>query len=396
GGATTSQVHTAVKIAPNYPHPVVYVSDASRAVGVVGKLASDEHRDEYVREISERYAKVRERRANQTENVRRAPIKRARDNRLTINFTEAPPVRPDFVGTKVLAAYNLAELRRYIDWGPFFRTWQLAGAFPALLDDEVIGPHARELYDDANTMLDQIIQGRWLEARAIFGIFPANRTGDDIQIFTDEARTEVRAVIHSLRQQNDKPPGRPNMALADYIAPAGTEDWIGAFAVTTGIGIEERAAAFQAAGDDYSSIMLKALADRLAEAFAERLHQRVRTDYWAYNSQEDLTNEQLIKGEYQGIRPAPGYPACPDHTEKPTIFELLNVTERIGIELTEGMAMTPTAAVSGLYFSHPQAKYFGVGKLMVDQVRDYAQRKGWTIEQAERWLAPNLAYEPTS
>ena len=394
GGATTSKVHTAVKIAPGYDHPVVYVPDASRAVGVVGKLASADMRDDYTRDLREEYERIRIKRANRTENVRRAPIKRARSNRLKINFAEQPPPAPDFIGTKVLTAYSLDELRRYIDWGPFFRTWQLAGPFPKILDDAVVGAQARELYDDANAMLDQIVRGRWLEARAVFGIFPANRDGDDIHIFADRERTQRKATIHTLRQQNDKPPGRPNLALADYIAPAGTDDWIGAFAVTAGVGITERVAAFQAANDDYNAIMLKALADRLAEAFAERLHQRIRTDYWAYAGSEDFSNAQLISEDYQGIRPAPGYPACPDHTEKPTIFSLLGVPERIGVTLTESMAMDPGASVSGLYFSHPQAKYFGVGKLMPDQVHDYAARKGWSVAKAERWLAPNLAYDP--
>ena len=389
GGATTSQVHTAVKIAPKYDAPVVYVTDASRAVGVVGRLSSEDQRAAYIAEVAAKYEDIRVRRAGQQENVRRVSLARAQANRLQIDWAAAPPPRPDFVGSKVLAAYSLEELARYIDWSPFFRTWELAGSFPRILEDAVVGPHAQELYRDAQAMLEKIIQGRWLEARAVFGIFPANRVGDDIEIYRDEQRTEVRAVIHTLRQQNDKPPGRPNLALADYIAPQGTPDWVGAFAVTAGIGMQERVAAFEARGDDYSAIMLKALADRLAEAFAERLHQRVRTDYWAYAPKEDLNNEQLIAEGYQGIRPAPGYPACPDHTEKPTIFSLLDVTARIGLELTEGMAMTPAAAVSGLYFAHPEAKYFGLGKILPDQVEDYARRKGWELATAERWLAPN-------
>ncbi|MEL6343307.1 MAG: methionine synthase [Myxococcota bacterium] len=397
GGATTSQIHTAVKIEPNYDHPVIYVTDASRAVGVVTRLASEEQKAGYAKEIADHYEHLRVKRASQARVIKRAPIARARSNRLKIDWEAQPPVKPDFIGSKVLNAYNLEELARYIDWGPFFRTWELAGPFPKILDDEIVGVQARELYADAQEMLAQIIRGRWLEARAVFGIFPANAAGDDIEVYADADRTQVRATFHSLRQQNLKSSGRPNLALADYIAPkdSGHPDWIGGFAVTAGIGIEKRVARFEAQGDDYRAIMLKALADRLAEAFAERLHQRIRTDYWAYAGVEDFTNAQLIAEQYQGIRPAPGYPACPDHTQKPILFELLNVTERIGVRLTEGMAMTPAAAVSGWYFAHPEARYFGVGKIMADQVEDYAQRRGWSQAEAERWLSPNLGYEPT-
>jgi 5-methyltetrahydrofolate--homocysteine methyltransferase len=391
GGATTSKVHTAVKIAPAYDHPVVYVTDASRAVGVVSKLASTENRDEYTAGIASEYAQILARRAASQSNRRRATIEQARGNRLQIDFAVQPPPKPSFVGTKVLHHYSLKELAQYIDWTPFFRTWEMAGRYPAILKDEVVGEQARILLADAKAMLNQIIDERWLEARAVFGIYPANTVGDDIQLYTDSERTNVQATLHTLRQQGKKSPSRSNLALADFIAPEGTADWIGAFAVTAGIGMEPHLARFAADHDDYSSIMLKALADRLAEAFAERLHQRVRTDYWGY-AIEDHSNEDLITESYQGIRPAPGYPACPEHTEKVTIFELLGITEAIGIELTEGMAMTPAASVSGLYFAHPEAKYFGVGKVQKDQAEDYARRKGWSLAVAERWLSSSLGY----
>ncbi len=390
GGATTSKIHTAVKIAPAYSHPVVYVTDASRAVGVVSRLASTE-KEAYAAEIRADYEDMQARRAASMTRRRSASLQQARDNRLKLDFTAQPPPKPGFIGTQVLRRYPLEELARYIDWTPFFQTWELAGRYPAILEDAVVGEHARSLFEDAQAMLRRIIEERWLEARGVLGIFPANAVGDDIALYADAERATVRATVHTLRQQADKPPGRPNLALADFVASPGTPDWLGAFAVTAGIGIEEHIARFQADHDDYSAIMLKALADRLAEAFAERLHQRVRTDFWGY-SVEDFSNDDLISEAYQGIRPAPGYPACPEHTEKETLFALLDVTNTIGIELTEGMAMTPAASVSGFYFAHPAAKYFGVGKVQRDQVEDYARRKGISVAVAERWMSSFLGY----
>ena len=390
GGATTSKIHTAVKIAPAYAHPVVYVTDASRAVGVVSKLAGSESAS-YTSSIRAEYSEMQVRRAASLTKRRSASLAQARRNRLKLDFAAQPPPKPRFVGTRTLLRYPLEELARYIDWTPFFRTWELAGKYPRILEDAVVGEQARSLLSDAQAMLKRIIEERWLEARAVFGIFPANTSGDDITLFADAERTAARATIHTLRQQADKPPGRPNLAMADFVAPEGTPDWMGAFTVTTGIGIEKHIARFMADHDDYSAIMLKALADRLAEAFAERLHQRIRTDYWGY-AVEDFSNDELISESYQGIRPAPGYPACPEHTEKLTLFSLLDVTEQIGVALTEGMAMTPAASVSGFYLAHPDAKYFGVGKVQKDQVADYAARKGWTIEKAERWMSSFLGY----
>ena len=291
--------------------------------------------------------------------------------------------------------YPLEELRDYIDWTPFFKTWELAGSYPKILDDEVVGQHARDLFEDTQKMLQQIIKENWLQAKAVVGLFPANQVNDDIEVYIDESRNEVLTTLHHLRQQNHKPPGRPNQCLADFVAPkdTGLKDYIGAFAVTTGIGIDEHVQRFEADHDDYHSIMLKALADRLAEAFAERLHEKVRKEYWGYTSDEALDNTALIKEQYNGIRPAPGYPACPEHTEKALLWELIDPVTNAGISLTEHFAMLPTAAVSGWYFSHPESKYFGVGKINRDQVEDYARRKGMTLEEAERWLAPNLGYD---
>ncbi|MFT5683876.1 MAG: 5-methyltetrahydrofolate--homocysteine methyltransferase [Myxococcota bacterium] len=390
GGATTSKIHTAVKIAPAYDHPIIYVTDASRAVGVVSKLGSTESAT-YTAEIRTQYTEMAVRRAASLTKRRSASMAQARSNRLKLDFVAQPPPKPGFIGTRVLNRYPLEELARYIDWTPFFRTWELAGSYPRILEDAVVGEQARSLLADAKAMLKRIIDGRWLEARGVLGIYPANTEGDDITLFADTERTTVRATIHTLRQQADKPPGRPNLALADFVAPVGIPDWVGGFAVTAGIGIEPHIARFKADHDDYSAIMLKSLADRLAEAFAERLHQRVRTDYWGY-AVEDLSNEDLVSESYQGIRPAPGYPACPEHTEKVALFELLDVTKNIGVELTDGMAMTPAASVSGFYFAHPASKYFGVGKVQKDQVVDYARRKGWTLKRAERWMSSFLGY----
>ena len=388
GGATTSKVHTAVKIDPHYAPGVVYVTDASRAVGVASKLLSDEHRDGYLQETRAGYHALVEKRAART-GARRAPLAEARANRLRIDWAAQPPPEPAWTGVQAIET-PLAELFETIDWGPFFRTWQMKGAFPALFDDPDAGPTARALYDDARAMLDRIVAEGWLDARGAVGIFPANAVGDDIVVYTDATRTQPRAKLHTLRQQNRKSTGRPNLALADFVAPVGTPDWVGAFAVTTGHGVAARAAAYEADHDDYNAILLKALADRLAESMAEHLHRRVRTELWASSPHEALDNATLIAEGYQGIRPAPGYPACPDHTEKPTVFDLLDAPGRTGLSLTESMAMLPAAAVSGLYFAHPQAHYFGVGRIDRDQLRDYARRKGWTVGQAERWLSPLL------
>ncbi|RLK46821.1 methionine synthase (B12-dependent) [Alkalispirillum mobile] len=396
GGATTSRVHTAVKIAPRYDHEVIYVKDASRAVGVASNLMSETRRDAYVAGLAEEYERVRQQHANRQKKQKWVKIDAARANRTPIDWDAFEPVMPNTPGVHVLDDYPLEKLVDYIDWTPFFKSWELAGSYPKILDDEVVGEQARKLFEDAKAMLAQIIEERWLTARAVFGLFPANGVGDDTELYTDENREQVLLTLHHLRQQTEKPEGRPHQSLGDFIAPreTGKPDHIGAFAVTAGIGIDEHIARFEADHDDYHAILLKALADRLAEAFAEHLHERVRREFWGYAPDEQLDNRSLIKEQYQGIRPAAGYPACPDHTEKDLIWELLDVENRIGLTLTESKAMVPTAAVSGLYFAHPQSRYFGLGKIYQDQVEDYARRKGMSRREAERWLAPNLGYEP--
>jgi len=390
GGATTSRAHTAVKIDENYDGPTIYVPDASRAVGVASQLLSKERKAAYVAEISDEYAVVRERHKGRKAKTKQHSLEAARANRFTSD--KHAPIRPKKLGIEVLDRFPLETLVWYIDWTPFFQTWELAGKYPAILDDELVGKHARELFEDAQVMLKKIISEQWLEAKAVIGFFPANSEGDDIVLYTDETRSERLDILHHLRQQNIKAPGRPNYCLSDFVAPedSGTKDYIGGFAVTTGIGIDKKLAEFEADHDDYNSIMLKALADRLAEAFAEYLHQDVRKNHWGYANDEDLDNQDLIKEDYAGIRPAPGYPACPDHTEKAKLFELLNATAHTTIELTESYAMTPTAAVSGWYFSHPEAQYFNVGKITNEQVEDYAKRKGLSLEKAEYWLASHM------
>jgi 5-methyltetrahydrofolate--homocysteine methyltransferase len=374
---------------------VVHVLDASRAVGVAGSLVSDGLKESYVAQVAADYEAVRVARAGRGQSDDRAPIADARANRVVIDWKANTPPRPCFTGVRTLEKYPLAELVDRIDWTPFFQTWELAGHFPAILTDPRVGPTASSLYLDARALLDRIVRDDLLEARAVFGFWPASSVGDDIELFTDDTRRDTRAVIHTLRQQMQKQPGRPNIALADYIAPrdSGVADYLGAFAVTTGIGLDRLTADFEAQHDDYNSILAKALADRLAEAFAERLHERVRREFWGYAPDEQLDNDALIQEAYQGIRPAPGYPACPDHTEKGTLFELLEATPRTGISLTESFAMLPTAAVSGFYFWRPEARYFGLGKIGRDQVEDYARRKGMSVSVAERWLAPNLGYD---
>ena len=399
GGATTSRVHTAVKINPNYKRgAAIYVTDASRAVGVVSTLLSEGERERFISSTLAEYAKVRESHARNEARKNRVTIAAARTNRFACDWSSYTPPAPQFLGTRVFRDYDVAELIPYIDWTPFFSTWELTGRYPAILDDNKVGAEARRLYGDARALLARIADERWLTANAVVGFWPANAMGDDIELYTDETRRKRLAVLHTLRQQIARDPNRnrPHVALADFVAPrdTGLADYVGGFAVTAGLGEEEAIARHVKPHDDYTRILVKALADRLAEAFAERMHQRVRTELWGYASDERLTNEELIAEKYRGIRPAPGYPAQPDHTEKGTLFRLLDATEATGIELTESFAMWPGASVSGLYFSHPESHYFGVGKVERDQVEDYARRKGWTVAEAERWLSPVLNYIP--
>ena len=397
GGATTSRTHTAVKIDPVYSGPTVHVKDASRAVGTANNLISQQNKSGYVAKIADEYATVRQRHADRRAGNELLSIADARSNAFATDWQQYTSVEPRQPGLHVLKDFPLDELRTYIDWTPFFITWELAGKFPRILDDEIVGEHARQLYEDAVVMLDEIISSKRLSANAVFGIFPAEREGfEDIAVFADGERGSQPLVIHSLRQQQRKSAAQPNFALADFVAPAesGVDDYIGAFAVTTGIGLDEIVSDYEQEHDDYSAIMVKALADRLAEAFAEYLHERVRKDYWGYADDEQLSNDELIKENYRGIRPAPGYPACPDHTEKALLWQLLDVAENAGIQLTESFAMHPAAAVSGWYFAHPQSRYFGVGKVARDQVEDYAERKDRSLTEIERWLAPNLNYDP--
>jgi 5-methyltetrahydrofolate--homocysteine methyltransferase len=397
GGATTSLAHTAVKIEPNYEHPVVYVKDASRAVGVCTQLLSNELRDAFAAEIKADYAITRERHLKHKSDTVRVPLAEARANKFKVDWARYTPPVPKQPGVHVLKAYDLARLVDVIDWTPFFASWELHGKFPKILDDEVVGAEATKLYHDAQAMLEKMVAENWVEARAVFGLFPANTVGDDdIEVYADESREKVLMTWHNLRQQMKKPEGRANLCLADFVAPksSGLKDYLGAFVVTAGIGEDERARAFEAAHDDYSAILFKSLCDRLAEAFAEHLHLRVRREFWGYAGEEALTNDELIAEKYRGIRPAPGYPACPEHSEKAPLFAVLDATPAIGVKLTENFAMWPGAAVSGFYLSHPDSQYFAVAKIERDQVEDYARRKGWTLAEAERWLAPNLAYQP--
>ncbi|OYZ27950.1 MAG: methionine synthase [Hydrogenophilales bacterium 16-64-40] len=398
GGATTSLAHTAVKIEPNYEHPVVYVKDASRAVGVCTQLLSNELRDAFAAEIKADYAVTRERHLKHKSDTVRIKLAEARANKFKIDWARYTPPVPNQPGVHVLRAYDLAKLVEVIDWTPFFASWELHGKFPKILDDDVVGVEATKLYNDARAMLQQMIAENWIEARAVFGLFPANTVNDDdIEVYADESRSSVLMTWHNLRQQMKKPEGRANLCIADFVAPkaSGLKDYLGAFVVTAGIGEDERARAFEAAHDDYSAILFKSLCDRLAEAFAEHLHLRVRREFWGYAGEEALSNSELIGEKYQGIRPAPGYPACPEHSEKAPLFEVLDATASIGVVLTENFAMWPGAAVSGFYLSHPDSQYFAVAKIERDQVEDYARRKGWTLQEAERWLAPNLAYTPS-
>jgi len=431
GGATTSRMHTAVKIDPHYSGPVIHVLDASRSVPVAGRLVSDTKgtKEEIFREIKAEYAKLRDEHARRKQDKATLTIEKARTNRTAIEWSDFEPTKPMFLGNRYFEDYDIAELAKYIDWTPFFQTWQLSGKYPAIFEDKIVGDEARKLFDDANRLLTEIIDGKLLKAKAVVGFYPANATDDDVLLhdYTEEIRAiacerhgshnhieykisraepaamsvstageliyDTQTVLHFLRQQNQKAPGLPNFSLADFIAPldCGREDYIGAFAVTAGIGIETLLEKYERDHDDYSSIMVKSIADRLAEAFAERMHERVRKEFWPYATGEILSSEELIKEKYQGIRPAPGYPACPDHTEKGTLFELLDAG-KIGIELTESYAMYPASSVSGFYFGHPQSTYFGLGKINKDQVMDYALRKDMPLEDIERWLSPVLNY----
>jgi 5-methyltetrahydrofolate--homocysteine methyltransferase len=397
GGATTSPAHTAVKIDPQYQGAVIYVKDASRAVGVCQQLVTKSTRDAYIAGIKAENERRREQHRNKGAKAPQLSLPQARAKRLKIDWSAYAPPVPSFLGVRSFDDYPLDELLPYIDWMPFFNAWEFAGKFPDILQDPVVGEAAGSLYADATRMLKQLVEEKWLRARAVVGFFPANSSSDDdIVVFSDDTRHTVKARLHHLRQQKAKPQNQAQSCLADFVAPLGSgrADYLGAFALTTGIGIDEHVARFEAAHDDYSSIMLKALADRLAEALAERMHERVRRDLWGYAPTERLDGAALINEQYRGIRPAPGYPACPEHTEKATLWQLLDAERNAGIRLTESFAMLPTAAVSGFYFSHPQAHYFGVGQIDRDQVASYAQRKGWTLAEAERWLAPNLGYEP--
>ncbi|GJM35351.1 MAG: methionine synthase [Saprospiraceae bacterium] len=395
GGATTSKTHTAVKVEPEYSGAVVHVLDASRAVAVVSSLIGGDEstRSNFILDTREDYERVRVQRANRTSRKKYLSLEQARANKLQLDWDAFEAVKPQWLGSKAFVDYSIEELSDYIDWTPFFSSWQLAGKFPEILKDEVVGHEAQKLYNDARSMLRRIIDENWLEARAIIGLFPANSVGDDdIEVYSDDSRTEVLYTLHHLRQQHQKASGLPNYCLTDFIAPksSGKADYIGAFAVTAGLGIEYWVQHFQEQHDDYQAILLKAIADRLAEALAERMHQRVRKEFWAYACDEQLDSEALVKEQYKGIRPAPGYPACPEHSEKATIWKMMDVEAAVGIELTDSFAMYPTAAVSGWYFGHPEAKYFGLGKIKEDQVEDYAGRKGFSNDEAKRWLGPSL------
>jgi len=395
GGATTSKIHTAVKIEPSYSGATIHVKDASRSVGVVRNLINEEKRNKFTEEIKNEYSKAREDHLKRRSTFNIVSLEEARKRRFEIDFNSYNPKCPEKMGITVFEDYPLVELIHYIDWTPFFRVWELSGKFPAIFDDPRIGEQARELFEEAGKMLDKIAREKLLTAKAVIGLFPANSVGDDIEIYADENRDKALTVAHNLRQQKGRSTRGFNACLSDFIAPkdSSVEDYIGAFVVSAGFGAKELAEKYVNAGDDYSSIMLKALADRLAEAFAERMHARVRKEFWGYSPKEDFINRELIAEKYRGIRPAPGYPACPDHTEKGILFNLLGATEKIGVKLTESYAMDPAASVSGWYFSHPESCYFGLGKIGEDQVKDYARRKGMTIEEIERRLKPNLVYK---
>ncbi len=396
GGATTSKIHTAVKIDPNYEHSVVYIIDASRVVSAASYLLSDSGKESYVKEVKSEYEKMRIDRLGKQTKFKPTALDKSREFKPPIKWQDYQPTKPSFIGEKVFNDYPLTNLIERIDWTPFFRSWELAGKYPKILNDEVVGEAATKLFEDAQAMLKKIIEEKWLIAKGVIGFYPANSVNhDDVEIYQDDNRNEVKKTLFFLRQQKQTREGKANYALADFIAPkeTGVQDYIGAFAVTAGIGIDEHVKRFEKANDDYSAILLKSLADRLAESFAEKMHEEVRKIHWGYDKNETLSNEDLIAEKYQGIRPAPGYPACPDHTEKGTLWSLLTPDKSIGLNITESFAMFPTAAVSGWYFAHPDSQYFGVGKISKEQVESYATRKGWDLELAERWLSPNLGYD---
>ena len=394
GGATTSRIHTAVKIDPVYQGSVVHVLDASKSVPVAGELINPDTYDSIFGRTKDEYQSLREDHANRKVVKNYISYDAAKENQLKIDWHNKSFVKPDFLGVTVFEDFDVSEIRDYIDWTPFFSTWMLKGKYPRILEDKVIGEEAKKLYEDAQVMLDMVIAEKRLHASGVVGLFAANSVGDDVEIYTDASREQVKSTFHMLRQQGKKGSGLPNLSLADYVAPKGLgEDYMGGFAVTTGIGIEDLVKRYEADHDDYNSIMIKAVADRLAEAFAELMHEKVRKELWGFSKKENLDNENLIKEAYQGIRPAPGYPACPDHTEKRLLFDLLEVERNTGISLTESYAMYPAASVSGFYFMHEESKYFGLGKIEKDQVASYAERKGMTIEKVEKWLAPNLSYD---
>ena len=391
GGATTSKAHTAVKIEQNYSQPVVYVNNASRAVGVCTSLLSKELKPAFIEKLDIDYDRVREQHSRKTPRTKPVSLARARANKVDIDWVNYTPPAPVKSGVHIFDDMDVATLREYIDWTPFFMTWSLMGKYPAILDHEEVGEEAKRLYKDANDLLDRVEKEKLLKARGMCALFPANSVDDDIEVYTDESRTDVLKVLHNLRQQTEKPKGF-NYCLSDYIAPkkSGKADWIGGFAVTGGIGERALADDYKAKGDDYNAIMIQAVADRLAEAFAEYLHKIVRKEIWGYSPDETLSNDDLIREKYQGIRPAPGYPACPEHTEKGTLWELMNVEESIGMSLTSSYAMWPGASVSGMYFSHPDCRYFAIAQIQKDQAESYAERKGWDMLETEKWLGPNL------
>ncbi len=396
GGATTSRIHTAVKIDPQYSGAVVHVLDASKSVPVASALLSEERKEETKAKFKQEYTEARESHANRKKNKNYVSYEQARANKLQLDWANYEPVKPNVLGNQYFNDYSLAEISEYIDWTPFFSTWQLKGKYPKIFEDKVIGEEAKKLFADAQSMLNEVIDNKLLQANGVVGIYPANTIDDDtIEIYKDDARTEVIEKFHSLRQQGKKGSGLPNLSLADYLAPkeTGVADYMGFFAVTAGVNIEPIIEKYDADHDDYNSIMIKAVADRLAEAFAEMMHTKVRKELWGYAVDEELDNESLIREKYTGIRPAPGYPACPDHTEKPTLFNLLDAEAQTGIKLTSSYAMYPAAAVSGMYFAHPESKYFGLGKIEKDQVKYYANRKEMSLEETEKWLAPNLNYD---
>jgi 5-methyltetrahydrofolate--homocysteine methyltransferase len=394
GGATTSKIHTAVKLDPAYKHGVIHVKDASKCVPVVSNLLSNNNRETYIQQLHDEYSQLRESYKNTKSKVVYLPLSQARVNKLKIDWTKESIAKPSFTGIKVFEDFPLSEIREYISWVFFFIVWQIKGKYPELLNDPIKGEEARKLFNDANKMLDELEKSKRIKAKGVFGIFPANSVGDDIEVYTDENRNKILTVFRNLRNQEQKENGEPNLCLSDFIAPkeCGVADYIGAFAVTAGIGVDDLIKEYKKNLDDYSLIMLEALADRLAEAFTELIHEKIRKEYWGYAAGEKLSIDEMIMEKYKGIRPAHGYPACPDHTEKKTLFSLLNATENAGITLTESCSMVPGASVSGLIFANPKSKYFFVDKISKEQVLDYALRKGATPEQVESWLAHNLNY----